>query len=109
MARPILFFAAVICVLGATACDGEEMREVEIPPEMQVCATDAQCSVVEIGCASCCQYRAVNEGLLGEFERMYHETCQDYSGPVCDCMPPGRPAGKCEQLRCTVIYQPFAQ
>ncbi len=109
MARPILVAAAAIWILAVSACDSEEMREVEIPAEMQVCATDAQCRVVEIGCASCCQYQAVNEGLLAEFDRMYRETCRDYSGPVCDCVPPGRPVGKCEQLRCTVIYEPFSQ
>jgi hypothetical protein len=105
----VLFFVPVAWILAVTACDGEEGRTVEIPEAMQRCAADQSCSVVETDCASCCDFAAVSSGLLAEFERLYADTCKGYSGPVCECMPPGRPKGECVRDRCTVVYEPWPQ
>lgn len=75
--------------------------EVEIIGVWQKCEKDADCEVVDSSCGNCCQYGAVNKGLVKIFTDRKEKECKGWKGGVCECYNVrSKPA--CINKRCTV-------
>lgn len=73
-----------------------------VTPEMQACAADADCVLVEEGCDGCCNYLSINKENLSAFSQQKQQLCKDYRGAVCECHNPvNHPV--CQNSRCTLI------
>ena len=64
-------------------------RELIVPDDYRLCQIDSDCTFVETRCNSCCGYVGINK----EFEEIFYQeiyspSCENYNGPVCDCIGP---------------------
>lgn len=69
------------------------------------CSRDADCTLVEASCDSCCRTSAIRSDLGQTYAENRTLACTGYNGPECDCQPPDVEA-RCDLGRCLALPAP---
>ena len=108
----IVMAMLAFCILPETAFAksvktekaAEEVAEpvnVAVWLSLRMCESDADCTVVETSCGSCCNYSGIRKDAIKKFKKKsYRVQCESYDGPECDCKSPEMTA-VCSNGLCT--------
>lgn len=100
---------ALLLMLGGTA------RAADIPAADKTCTTDADCTLVETSCTSCCptfdpnEMAAVSAAKASAYQNANICTADHIKScgvPECGMVPVPYPAASCQSGTCTVVMHP---